>query len=125
MEAIASAVSISLPDSDALPDSSRPASTRWSFRFARSLRSLTASGANFFSKAAALRATWSTRNSGAVAARISSARAASAVVRVRVYMAIQPALGLVDHSGRHAGEGHREAGGQVDRIVDPVARVDS
>jgi hypothetical protein len=33
--------------------------------------------------------------------------------------------GLVDHSGRQAGEGHGEAGGQVDRIVDPVARVDS
>ena len=82
-------MSISLPDSDAFPDNPRRASTRCSFLFVCSLRALTASGANFFSRAAALRATCSTRRSGAAPARISSALAASARLRLRVYIAIQ------------------------------------
>ncbi len=47
------------PASDALPEGSRRASTRCSFRLACSLRALTASGLSFISRAAALRATCS------------------------------------------------------------------
>ncbi len=52
LEAMTSAVSSSRPDSEALPDSSRRASTRWSC-FAIVLRAATASGASFSSSAAA------------------------------------------------------------------------
>jgi len=48
------------------------------------LASLAAWGSSFISRAAALRDSWSWRRPGAAAARISSARAASAALRLSV-----------------------------------------
>ena len=80
--------SSSRPARDALPVSSRRSSTRCLVSFACSLRALTPSGLSFISSAAALRDSWSPRSPGAAAARISSARAASASDRLMVQAAM-------------------------------------
>ena len=80
LEASASAMSSSRPATEAFPDRSSLTSTRQA-RLALSLRFSAAFGSSFISRAAARRASVSARTSGAAAARISSALAASSGLR--------------------------------------------